>query len=313
MNSAYGKLNPNMPHTKLRKQTGFTIVELLIVVVVIAILAAIVIVAYNGITAKSKESLIQSELHGAGNKIALYKAEHSRFPNSLAAAGFSDEVGDDSTLDYIYSSAGYCLTGRLDGLTTTFYVTQDGSIKTGECTLDSTAEACFAHDASPSEPTMRRITDYYSNENNNGANPACPREVVIPATLGGVRVHSIGTHAFESKSLTAVTIPTTLRIIDHYAFQYNNLTAINIPRNVSFGLSSFRSNDLTEVTLPDTLTSITANVFRDNNIASITFPASLNSVGSSAFASNNLTSVSLPTGTTTQSTSFDAGVTISYF
>ena len=43
-----------------RKQTGFTIVELLIVVVVIAILAAITIVSYNGITERSRMSVAQS-------------------------------------------------------------------------------------------------------------------------------------------------------------------------------------------------------------------------------------------------------------
>lgn len=41
---------------------GFTIVELLIVVVVIAILAAITIVAYNGITYRSKVSMVQQTL-----------------------------------------------------------------------------------------------------------------------------------------------------------------------------------------------------------------------------------------------------------
>lgn len=43
-----------------KKQSGFTIVELLIVVVVIAILAAISIVAYNGITERARTSAAKS-------------------------------------------------------------------------------------------------------------------------------------------------------------------------------------------------------------------------------------------------------------
>ncbi len=43
-----------------QKQTGFTIVELLIVIVVIAILAAITIVSYNGIQASATDARIKS-------------------------------------------------------------------------------------------------------------------------------------------------------------------------------------------------------------------------------------------------------------
>ena len=46
------------------RYTGFTIVELLIVIVVIAILAAITIVAYTGIQDRAKESNVQSDLWG---------------------------------------------------------------------------------------------------------------------------------------------------------------------------------------------------------------------------------------------------------
>lgn len=44
------------------KQSGFTIIELLIVVVVIAILAAITVVAFNGIQARSQQSKISADL-----------------------------------------------------------------------------------------------------------------------------------------------------------------------------------------------------------------------------------------------------------
>ena len=52
------------------KQTGFTIVELLIVIVVIAILAAISVVAYAGIQDRARQARIDSDL------VLLEKAVH---------------------------------------------------------------------------------------------------------------------------------------------------------------------------------------------------------------------------------------------
>ena len=56
-----GKLKSmNTIHPKQHK--GFTLVELLIVIVIIGILAAISVVAYNGITDKANDSVVQQEL-----------------------------------------------------------------------------------------------------------------------------------------------------------------------------------------------------------------------------------------------------------
>ena len=72
-------------------------------------------------------------------------------------------------------------------------------------------DSCFAFDAGTGT-----ITDYYNNEANNPANPACPRAVDVPGTIGGVAVVRIGTVGggypgpFTSKSLTSVTIPSSV-------------------------------------------------------------------------------------------------------
>lgn len=47
---------------RTNRQTGFTIVELLIVIVVIGILAAITIVAYNGVQARAQTAKINTDL-----------------------------------------------------------------------------------------------------------------------------------------------------------------------------------------------------------------------------------------------------------
>ena len=52
-------------------KSGFTIVELLIVIVVIAILAAITIVAYNGIQNRAKASEASAALAQAKKKLEL--------------------------------------------------------------------------------------------------------------------------------------------------------------------------------------------------------------------------------------------------
>lgn len=65
----------------MRKTTsGFTIVELLIVIVVIAILAAISIVAYNGIQERARFAAMRSDLSSLNKAIQLYYAQNGSYP-----------------------------------------------------------------------------------------------------------------------------------------------------------------------------------------------------------------------------------------
>jgi prepilin-type N-terminal cleavage/methylation domain-containing protein len=70
----------------MRKQTGFTIVELLIVIVVIAILAAITIVAYNGIQQRARDTQFGSALNSYAKAVNLYyTANNNTLPTSTTA------------------------------------------------------------------------------------------------------------------------------------------------------------------------------------------------------------------------------------
>jgi|GEM_PF-2124626 len=120
-----------MPKVK-SQPSGFTIVELLIVVVVIGILAAITIVWYTGVSQKAIASSLQSDLTNGSNKLKLYQVENGSYPTSFTDGGggnycpdppdtrycikaspgttftYSPEVGSSPqnfTLDAIYTSS----------------------------------------------------------------------------------------------------------------------------------------------------------------------------------------------------------------
>ncbi len=66
------------------KQSGFTIVELLIVIVVIGILAAITIVAYNGVQQRARATNVQTNLANLGKMVMVYNADNGTLPASDA-------------------------------------------------------------------------------------------------------------------------------------------------------------------------------------------------------------------------------------
>lgn len=73
-----------MTFNNIKKDRGFTIVELLIVIVVIAILAAITIVAYNGIQNRAKTSSANAAASNVQKKIESYNAAVGSYPLGAA-------------------------------------------------------------------------------------------------------------------------------------------------------------------------------------------------------------------------------------
>lgn len=78
------------------KKSGFTIVELLIVIVVIGILAAITIVAYNGVQQRARDTQRISDIKTIQKGLMAYKALNSVYPASSAPV----VGGWDSSADF---------------------------------------------------------------------------------------------------------------------------------------------------------------------------------------------------------------------
>jgi type IV pilus assembly protein PilA len=89
-----------------KDKSGFTIVELLIVVVVIAILAAITIVAYNGIQNRAKKSSAISTAQSVLKKIEAYEAVVGSYPTTtgqLTAAAANNEPYSVTGVNFVYA------------------------------------------------------------------------------------------------------------------------------------------------------------------------------------------------------------------
>lgn len=64
----------------LKKQRGFTIVELLIVIVVIGILAALVIVTFSGIQQRARDTERRTDINAIQGHLEAYYAETGTYP-----------------------------------------------------------------------------------------------------------------------------------------------------------------------------------------------------------------------------------------
>jgi prepilin-type N-terminal cleavage/methylation domain-containing protein len=121
-----------------RRQQGFTIVELLIVIVVIAILAAITIVAYNGIQNRARLSAASQALSQGQKKIAAWGVVNadvlptnlSQVDAAMFASGWSYGRFDNNRQ--------YCLSTTVNATTYFIRTTQPTQVQQGSCT-DATA------------------------------------------------------------------------------------------------------------------------------------------------------------------------------
>lgn len=124
-----------------KSTTGFTIVELLIVIVVIAILAAISIVAYTGIQNRANNSAVQNDLAAAVKALELYKIDNSEYPDTLVEVGAMSSIAPLKASKSAYTTGtaynyAYCSTPSTYGLATksksgtAYYITNStGSVQ----------------------------------------------------------------------------------------------------------------------------------------------------------------------------------------
>ncbi|MFZ2125536.1 MAG: prepilin-type N-terminal cleavage/methylation domain-containing protein [Candidatus Saccharimonadales bacterium] len=100
-----------MARKTTKAQSGFTIVELLVVIVVIGVLAIIVAVSYSGIQQRAIVASLQSDLNNSSTQLKLYQVLNDAYPTSLDSSNCFIPIGSEAMClrnstggDYIYTS-----------------------------------------------------------------------------------------------------------------------------------------------------------------------------------------------------------------
>jgi general secretion pathway protein G len=68
-----------------KKQKGFTLVELMVVIIILAVLTGIAIPSYLALRNRAKEQAARSEMQNIATAIAVYEADTGSNPADLAA------------------------------------------------------------------------------------------------------------------------------------------------------------------------------------------------------------------------------------
>ena len=123
---------------KHKHQTGFTIVELVIVIVVIGILAAITIITYNGITSRAIVATVSSDLKSAAKQLVIDQINSSAYPATISAAnnGLGLKPSPGTTYQYTVDNSSnpqtFCITAT-NG-TTSYFISSVNNVPTsGAC------------------------------------------------------------------------------------------------------------------------------------------------------------------------------------
>lgn len=165
-------------------------------------------------------------------------------------------------------------------------------IETGTILPNSTPENCFTFDGAGT------ITGYKCYEGNPDGLSAIVN-VVIPSSIKGVAVTTIGPSAFSSKNLATVMISEGITTIQESAFQNNQLTNVTFPSTITtIENAGFKMNSLISVDFPESLTMIGEQAFQYNFMTTIKLSNNIKTIGKQAFYYNSFEDVEIPASVT---------------
>jgi type IV pilus assembly protein PilE len=122
---------------KKHRNTGFTLIEIMIVMAVIGILSAIALPSYSAYVARAKRAEVRSEVLKAEGWLERYYTENNRYTGAAAASDTSVPSGFSAKFGSVPASGGANYTISLvvsnNPASYTITATRTGSMATDSC------------------------------------------------------------------------------------------------------------------------------------------------------------------------------------
>ncbi|WP_342471880.1 leucine-rich repeat protein [Metasolibacillus sp. FSL H7-0170] len=105
------------------------------------------------------------------------------------------------------------------------------------------------------------------------------QQVTLPENL-----QKIGKYAFAETSLSGITIPSTVTVIESYAFNNSKLQTVMLNEGLQIiGTDAFLGNEISNISIPSTVKKINDRSFYDNKIVKIEFKGAIPTLGNELF------------------------------
>lgn len=68
----------------LKREDGFTLIEIVFVVIILAILAGVALLSFGGLDTQAKDSVVEADFRTLATALKVYKAQTGAFPTALS-------------------------------------------------------------------------------------------------------------------------------------------------------------------------------------------------------------------------------------